>query len=268
MTKRFIYTKLALKSFRFIALFCVLLLSITIVDGFLIGGLSGLAKGESVDIYAIVVTFINIISLIFFFIVFLFPQKFGLIAIISYLYASLIIIFEPDNYMGLLMFFLGTEILFVRGLMEKHKKMKILIIGIFLLCLLLSYFRFGLKNFFNYFLYNFGGILILLLLVFTIYAYYSNTIICKDKKLYLESYPELNKRDFEILKKIQQGEKYTAIARELHITSGTLKNRLHYIFTILETGDKQGFLSCYRDWELCYFEEKNQEVGDEEIVYN
>lgn len=105
MTKRFIYTKLALKSFRFIALFCVLLLSITIVDGFLIGGLSGLAKGEAVDIYAIVVTSINIISLIFFFIVFLFPQKFGLIAIISYLYASLIIIFEPENYMGLLMFF-------------------------------------------------------------------------------------------------------------------------------------------------------------------
>lgn len=150
--------------------------------------------------------------------------------------------------------------------MEKHKTIKILIIGIFLLCLILSYFRFGLKKFFNYFLYNFGGILILLLLVFTIYAYYSNTIICKDKKLYLESYPELNKRDFEILKKIQQGEKYTAIARELHITSGTLKNRLHFIFSILETGDKQGFLSCYSDWELCYSNEKNHEVGDEEII--
>ncbi len=75
----------------------------------------------------------------------------------------------------------------------------------------------------------------------------------EDKKLNLASYYKLTERDCRILQKIQNGEKYSIIAKEVNITEGSLKNRLHFVFSTMETGDKQGFLSYYDDYEL-YFD--------------
>ena len=83
-------------------------------------------------------------------------------------------------------------------------------------------------------------------------GYYVNTIVLEEKKLNLALYPKLTERDCRILQKIQRGEKYVFIAKEEGLTEGSLKNRLHIVFDTLETGDKQGFLTYYSDWELYY----------------
>ena len=162
--------------------------------------------------------------------------------------------------MGILMFFLGTGILFVRGFMKKNTKIKMIILDIFLICLLLSHIRFGFNNFVHYFIINVGGILVLGLYSFFIYAYNQSTLVNEVKKLNIASYNSLTKRDCIILQKIQNHEKYKLIAKEEGMAEGTLKNRLHYIFTVLEVGDKQGFMSFYDDYEL-FFDPENIETA-------
>ena len=54
-------------------------------------------------------------------------MKFGITSLISFCYSAMIIPFEQENYMGIMMYFLGVALLFVRGLMKKHTKVKLII---------------------------------------------------------------------------------------------------------------------------------------------
>ena len=56
---------------------------------------------------------------------------------------------------------------------------------------------------------------------------------------------------------ILNGEKYTAISVDYKMAIGSVKNRLKFIFSTLGVGDKQGFLSLYKGFKICYGEEKN-----------
>lgn len=206
----------------------------------------------SFDIQTIYHHCYNICTIVFFIFIFFFPEKFGFTAFIAFGYAISIIPFYPENYMGILMYFLGTSILYARGFIKKHQKTKLCILTLIIVLLLLTQIRFGFLYFFEQFLSQIECILIIGLLVFFLRSYYSSNLIYQDKKLNIASFSKLNKRDCIILQKIQKGLKYTAIASEENISVGTLKNRLHFVFEIMETGDKQGFLSYYDDWELYY----------------
>ena len=107
-------------------------------------------------------------------------------------------------------------------------------------------------NFLWYFIQNLGVILVLGLFTFFLRAYYLDSIMYEEKRLNIASFPDLTERDLRILKKIQDGYKYYMIESKEDYSEGGLKNRLHKVFKILEVGDKQGFLSCYSDWELYY----------------
>ena len=252
MNRRFLYTKKALFSFRIISLLCGLLLIVSEVWSLFGGVLADLRMGQEVDFHIIFCHFINLSAIIFFAITIFSPQKFGFTAIIAFVYSASIIPFEPENYMGIMMFFLGTAILFARGLMKEHQKEKLVILFISLLGLLLTQLRFGLSVFGSSFIISIGGILVLGMLVFFLRAYYSNNLIYEEKKLNIASFPGLSERDFRILQGVQVGMKYLSIANEMNLTEGTIKNRMHQIFNILETGDRQGFMSYYSDWELYY----------------
>lgn len=182
----------------------------------------------------------------------IFPQKIGGLSCVAYLYAFSIIPAEPENYMGLLMYFLGTSLLIARGHLKKNRKKKLIILGLILILLCLTHLRFGFRIFINYFLGTTGGILVISLYTFFMNAYYANTLVYEEKKLNIANYPKLTERDCRILQKIQKGEKYSVIAKDENITEGSLKNRLHFVFDTMETGDKQGFLSYYDDWKLYY----------------
>lgn len=247
MKRKCIYTKFALRCFRTISILCAFFLLISELYFFY-----KCSQIEFKNLNIIFTEIINIISLFFFIFTSIFPHKLGGLSIIAYTYACFIIPFEPENYMGILMYFLGTSLLFARGFLKRQRKFKIYILCIILFALTLTNLRFGFPIFIDYFVKNLGAILVLFLYTFFIRTHYINIIVYEDKKLNIANYPKLNERDCRILQRIQKGEKYSAIAKEENITEGSLKNRLHYVFNVMETGDKQGFLSYYDDWDLFY----------------
>ncbi len=260
MKRRLFYTKKTLYWFRILSILCALLLTVSEICGLYKIFTN---KGYNlIDNYTKFGHCINIISILFFSFTFFFPQKFGFTAIVSFVYATSIIFFETKNHMGIMMYFLGTEILFARGLMKEHQRTKLIILLIFLFCLILGQLRFGINAFLNLLFTSIGFCLVFGLFIFFLRAYCLNNLMYEDKKLNLACYPKLTERDYEILKMIQQGEKYTLIAKHNCLSLGSLKNRLHIVFDILETGDKQGFLSYYSDWELCY----NPETAEEDFA--
>ena len=253
LKRNYLYTKFAIKSFRVISLICALFLILSEIDGLLTGkSLINLLKQPFPDYYAMFFRILNLFTIILFTTISIFPRKIEYLSSIAFIYAISIIPFEPQNYMGLLMYVLGTSVLLARGLMKKHKKTKLITLGCVYFALLLTHLRFGFYNFINYFVINAGGILVLALAIFFFHGYYLNTIMFEGKKLNLALYPKLNERDCRILQGIQKREKYSVIANNEGITEGTLKNRLHEVYNILECGDKQGFLSYYEDWELLF----------------
>lgn len=261
MTKKFFYTKYALRYFRIIATICFIVLLVTEISNLLHNEKILFSNIQNCDFKRIINHSLNIISCLFFFIAIFEPHKFGRLSVIAFAYSFFIIPFEPSNNMGILMFFLGIAILFARGLMRKNTRIKLSILGIILVFLHLTYFRFGLCHFFLYTLDSIGAILVLSIIIFFIRGYYINTLVYEDKKINIASYPKLTERDCRILQRIQKGEKYSVIARDENITEGSLKNRLHFVFSTMETGDKQGFLSYYDDYEL-FFESEDVKLPE------
>lgn len=256
MKRKYIYTKYALRSFRTISILCAIFL--LIIEAYL---LCKTSKIELRNLRLILTVVINLISLFFFIFTSILPHRLGSLSFIAYIYATFIIPIEPENYMGILMYFLGTALLMVRGFFKKQKKVKIYILYLFLFALNLTHLRYGFLTFLDYFVKSLGGILVLCLYTFFLQAHYINTLVYEDKKLNIASYPKLTERDCRILQRIQKGEKYSVIARDENITEGSLKNRLHFVFSTMETGDKQGFLSYYDDYEL-YFDPADVKLPD------
>lgn len=196
----------------------------------------------------------NCITIILFSILIIFPTKIGLLSIISFLYGSFILIFEPKNNMGILMFVLSIITLYARGIFRKHK------IGIFIfsfisfLFLIISELRFGKDIFLNSLLEKTAYIFVLFLCLFFLQAYTFELFETDNvsSKLDIQKYPGLKKRDAEWLVEILNGEKYEALAIKYHMSLGSVKNRLKIIFDEIGVGDKKGFISKYSDYEICY----------------
>ena len=252
MKNRIIYTKYALKCFRITSIICALLLLAVLIRNILFTILPQLKENIPFSSVFIIEQLFNFIAFILFIFIIIFPQKFGLTSLIAFIYSFFIIVFEPENYMGLMMYFLGIITLLARGIIKRMTKKNAVLILTILFLLISTRLRFGIQFFLKTSLTEIGGLFVLTLFSFLMYAYIQRIIIIDDKKLYLSSYPKLTKRDFKILKKIQQGIKYSAIAKEFNLTEGALKNRLHFVFNTLEVGDRQGFLSIYEDYELIW----------------
>lgn len=197
---------------------------------------------------------INCITIILFFIVIMYPTKLGLVSIIPFLYGSLILIFEPQNNMGILMFGLSIITLYARGFFNKHKKTKNLTIMIIFFCLIISEIRFGKEIFLNCFINKIAYSFVLFLCLFFFQVYTFDLFETKNSanKLDIQKIAEVNKRDAEWLADIINGEKYESLAIKYHMSLGSVKNRLKVIFDKIGVGDKQGFLNKYSDYEICY----------------
>ena len=162
MRRKVFYTKFALRCFRFISLLCALLLFITECNLFYKN-----SQNVNKNWYEILTDVINITSLIFFIFTSIFPQRFAGLSLIAFIYACFIIPFEPNNYMGFLMYFLGTSLLLARGLLKKHRQVKLSFLVLILFILCLTRLRFGFSVFLNYFINSLGGILVLCLYTFS-----------------------------------------------------------------------------------------------------
>ena len=152
MKRKCMYTKFALRCFRTISILCAFFLLISELYFFF-----KCSQIEFKNLNIIFTEIINIISLFFFIFTSIFPHKLGGLSIIAYTYACFIIPFEPENYMGILMYFLGTSLLFARGFLKRQRKFKICILCIILFALNLTNLRFGFPIFIDYFVKNLGA---------------------------------------------------------------------------------------------------------------
>lgn len=73
-----------------------------------------------------------------------------------------------------------------------------------------------------------------------------------ETTLNLADYPTLDVRDSKILNMIKARVKYDAIAPQVFLSVGALKNRLKFIYTTLSVGDRHGFLNKYEGFEIVY----------------
>ena len=92
-------------------------------------------------------------------------------------------------------------------------------------------------------------------------AYYNDyNTNSSSRILNLKNYDKLTIRDALWLIQIQNKLKYDAIAIKSKVAPGTVKNRLKFIFSVLEVGDKQGFINEYSTFEICYGEYSSEQI--------
>ena len=66
----------------------------------------------------------------------------------------------------------------------------------------------------------------------------------------LSQYSGLTSRDKEWLKQILEEKRYEEIAKDSDVTVGTLKNRMHQIFSIVGITDRISLLATYGGYEV------------------
>lgn len=255
MKQKLFYSQTTLLLFRLFAIIGIIILSCSNLIRFNTFGYQKLLKNQ----YELFTFYCNFIFIVLFFIVAIFPTKIGLCSLIAFLDSIIIFLFEPHSNMGIIMYFIAAASFCARGHFRKHKKIRNAIIGIIYLALILTELRF--KNEKIAFIFLEKGVYTFGLLVFTFFAkaYITNMFEYEESNhiLDIKNYPSLKKRDAKWLVYIINGKKYDAIAIENtpKISTGTVKNRIKFIYNELCVGDKQGFLNAYSDYEIHYGDE-------------
>lgn len=164
--------------------------------------------------------------------------------------------------MGLFMFILTVAMLYARGFYNIHKKQKNIFTIIIFILLNLSQMRFGSKIFLNSLIQTVGFSFIYLLSIYFIKAAIRNDYNTNSSSniLNLKHYDKLTIRNALWLIQIKNKVKYDAIAIKSKVAPGTVKNRLKFIFSVLEVGDKQGFINEYSTFEICYGEYSSEQI--------
>ena len=252
MKRKILYSKKNLLLFRLFSIACAALLCFILLQDIFVQYLYDDSGHIVLD--RICWFLLNTVVMIGFIIVAILPQHFALTGVFALIYAIDIIPFEPSNAMGNLMYFLAIKVLLLRGFSQKHAKVKMVIVSGLYIALILSKIRFGFTEFiFNYLLEDFAITVILCVILF----FTKGEPVSEEaqKSLNLARFKGLNSRDCLCLKKVQEGKKYSVIAREVNLAEGSLRNRLKKIYEIMEVGDRQGFLSYYTGWTLFFNDE-------------
>ena len=199
---------------------------------------------------------INCVCIILCILLAIFPVKIGFITIISFLYC-VICSFDYRNSMATAMFFVGITSLFARGMNPKNQKIQVSLSVLLYFLLSLVSLRFGVRKLLVELVFRMASSLVILISYLFVFYYIDNSINQENnKRLNLAEYEGLDARDAKILTRIQQHIKYDAIAPEVYLGVCALKNRLKCVYTILEVGDKHGFLNRYEEFEIVYDESK------------
>lgn len=253
--KKPFYTKKTLLLFRLFALIAIVILIISFIYSIIY---KNLFSSYSNTIFY----FTNIISIFLLFFVLIYPQKIEVCSVITFIYSLQIFIFEPNNTMGLFMYILTVAMLYARGFYNIHKKQKNIFTIIIFILLNLSQIRFGSKIFLNSLIQTVGFSFTYLLSIYFIKAAIRNDYNTNSSSniLNLKNYDKLTIRDALWLIQIQNKVKYDAIAIKSKVAPGTVKNRLKFIFSVLEVGDKQGFINEYSTFEICYGEYSSEQI--------
>lgn len=155
--------------------------------------------------------------------------------------------------MAICMYFLGVSTLSIRGFYNTQKKNKYSCTVIIYFLLWLISLKYGIKVFVNEIFERVAYTFPLAITTIFLQEQRKFSSYEKDERiLNLAEYPKLYARDAKWLNMIKNHIKYAAIASEDYVSIGTVKNRLHEIYSILEVADKQGFLDRYADSTIIY----------------
>jgi len=195
----------------------------------------------------------NSICLIIFIVLLFVPQCIELVAVIAF-YFSFTYLITPalgKKPLGTLLYLLGVSSLVLRGMYRKHTKAKVLTTITIYILLTISDIRFGLPQMLDSIIDSLGLLLAYAVsMVFFVHFLRSMHMNKIQKVLDLSQYPELTDRDKQWIRAILKDTKYEDIAKESGITIGTLKNRMHQIFTIIGVADRVGLLATYGGYEI------------------
>lgn len=254
--KKPFYTKKTLLLFRLFALIAIVILITSFIYSIIY---KNLFSSYSNTIFY----FTNIISIFLLFFILIYPQKIEVCSVITFIYSLQIFFFEPNNTMGLFMYILTVAMLYARGFYNIHKKQKNIFTIIIFILLNLSQMRFGSKIFLDSLIQTVGFSFIYLLSIYFIKAAIRNDYNTNSSSniLNLKNYDKLTIRDALWLIQIQNKVKYDAIAIKSKVAPGTVKNRLKFIFSVLEVGDKQGFINEYSTFAICYGEYSSEQIS-------
>lgn len=261
-----LYSQKTLKTFRLFSLIAIIILCISNTKYITLNGFQNLLRNH----YELFSVIMNTICIILFSIVVLFPAKIGICCAIAFIDSAIIFIFEPENNLGIILYFLTIASLYARGFFNKNKKIKNIIVSTLYLGLVLTEIRFKDEDLITIFLDKAAYTFVLLLFTFFIKAYLTNQFEALElhHKLDIKKYQNLTKRDAQWLIDILNRKKYQSIAIDEKLSIGTIKNRLRFIFDELCVGDKQGFINTYSDFEICYGDELTNKPEENPITDN
>lgn len=240
-----LYSEKMLKIYRLISLFCFIVLSLAEVEHYF-----------NFNDLPVILNLINILNLLLFMLMFFMPQRFGLMSISSLSYAVSILIdsYIQDSPMGFFMYILTIAFLFARGFYRKQRKIKVVFSIVLFLILFLSEIRLGpIQDFIISVVNLLGYSLVLVLIVFFLNQAFQlerRNNSSKRKTLDLSQFQDLTERDKEWLKMVLQETKYEVIAKQYNMSLGSVRNRFHQIYKIIEVSDRIGFMATYGGYEL------------------
>ena len=244
MSSANLYSQKMIKIYRLIAIICFIVLAAAQISNIL-------SNERTISFILLMINFMN---LVLFLLLIIKPYRFGLMAIISFTYAVAILVFEriSSNTMGLSMYVLTYVFLMARGFFRKHGKIKTILAVVIFFAMFISEIRFGVESFFSLDVISLLGFSLVLLLIifFTYQISMQNNNSGNEKILHLSQFPELSNRDKEWLKLVQQETKYEVIANQYNVSFGTVRNRFHQIYKIIEVSDRIGFMATYGGYTL------------------
>lgn len=251
------YSKLALNLISFFCVIGIIVEVLCILRLFLRSGLTlGISNIHTLNDFwnsDLCLAIIDSASFIIFIILVFVPAKFEMFAIVAFIYSFKIIGVETvvDNPVGLLLYMLGVSCLVYKGFYRKHLQVKAIATVVFYLVLLSHSIRFGLLYLINSLVITLGYGLTFLATVFFVVSFLRIIYVKRNARVWdLSQFPELTQRDKEWLRDILEEKRYEEIAAASGVTVGTLKNRMHQIFTIVGMEDRIQLLATYSGYEV------------------
>ena len=257
--KNFLFKKEVLLGIRIFSIICAIFLLIVEIHNQMI--LPVFTINFSINPYALRRFTGNSIVIILCIFLALKPQKLEFLAISSFYYSFMGIIFDFDNPMGICMFFLGITVLYVRGFFLTEKRKKCIALGLLYIVMIFSGIHFGFTIFLDSLINKIAYTLVLSIIFFLLVAcnYKIESSVDKlTKILNLSIYPELVQNDVSLLQKVLENKQYKVIALETSKAEGTVRNRLNKIYDVLGVMDRMGFISTYMGYEIVFEEEENE----------
>ena len=256
--KNIIYDKRFLLIIRCISILCIIFL--VFIETF---DSVTMKKNTFANIYDFASFCINILAIVFFFVLAIFPYKLEFLAIISFIYSLCCLVFDKNNPIGILMYVLSNAVLYVRGFFIRNTKQKILISVIIYIALLLGELHFGISVFLNSLVNKLGYSLVLSIICFLLFTNKkeSNDIDIA-RKLNLAEYPLLVPNDIPLLQNVLQNKQYKEIAMIVRRSEGTIRNRLNKIYDILGVMDRKGFIMTYFGYDIVFEEIKSNQNSE------